>query len=493
MKSSNIFHTMLLLVFLISVSACTNTSKFLDVNVNPNTPSKSTVELTLPTAQMNTAYSLGNQYQITGGFWAQYWTQGPTANQYNNLDRYAVTASDFNVERPWSALYAGALADYQYVIDEATKTPEIAKTKGNHAAIAKLMQAYTFQLLTDLYGDIPFSEALKGEKNPAPRFDSQETVYNGLIKLIEEGTAVINEDTEYHPDAEDLIFHGDMHLWKKFANTLKLKVYMRLSKVKPAFAQAGIAALATAEFLETGEDAKIDFTTTTYNRNPLNTTFPALGTGNILASSTSIQYLNSTNDPRVGAFYKQATSGNNRNTYVGLRQGEGKSVVYPSTVLATDWSSSGDLVTGQTAPVIFISAAESYFLRAEAAVRGWLGGGNAKALYESGIKASFTRLGVQGATAFIAQPSIAFPEGGSTNDKIKAIITQKWVAMNGSQTIEAWTEWRRTGYPDFLMVSTYNQTAGKMPQRLPYPSSEVTRNANIPALKTILDPVWWQQ
>jgi len=153
------------LTVMIAVSSCKK--DFLDVNVDPNNPTKAAIELVLPTAQGYAAYNLGNPYQILGGYWAQYWTQGPTGSQYQAYDQYSINSGTFDAR--WINMYAGPLNDLKYIVDEGTKTGSV-----NYAAIGKIMQAYLFQVMTDLHGDIPFSDALKaGEGNIAPKYDSQ--------------------------------------------------------------------------------------------------------------------------------------------------------------------------------------------------------------------------------------------------------------------------------------------------------------------------------
>jgi hypothetical protein len=219
MKTIRIILVASALLALFTVSSCKK--DFLDVNVDPNNPTKATVDLVLPTAQGYAAYNLGNPYQVLGGFWAQVWTQGPTGSQFQAYDQYSITSSSF--DRQWINMYAGPLNDFKYIVDEATKNGN-----KNYAAIGKIMQAYLFQVMTDLHGDIPFTEALQaGSGLISPKFDSQEKVYDGLITLVNDGIALIDESSTLHPGTDDFFYHGDMHQWRKFANTLKLKIYLR--------------------------------------------------------------------------------------------------------------------------------------------------------------------------------------------------------------------------------------------------------------------------
>ena len=478
----------ILLAGLLMLGACEK--DFLDVNKNPNQPEQVEAKQILPTSIAHTAYVMGNEYQIIGGFWAQYWTQGPTGSQYSIYDQYLISNTTF--DRPWSDLYSAPLMDLKDII----RKTENGNSK--YAGVAKILQAYIYQVLTDLHGDIPFTEALKAEDGIfAPKYDSQQTVYDGLIPLVDEGINLINSYTgdDIYPQEDDFIYHGDMDLWLKFANTLKLKIYMRQSEIRPGLAQTGITALAGngIGFLEDGEDAEMQFIDQLFGQNPLYMQIASLGSFNILASNSGLNYLINNNDPRVDAFYRRATSGDSAGTHNGINQGQGKEPNFGGPDVVSGWFSKPSfVVAGPESPVVFMSAAESYFLQAEAVARGWMTG-DAKALYESGITSSFTRweFDATEASAYYAQPAIDYPVAGTIPDQVKAIVTQKWVSMNGTECAEAWTEWRRTGYPDFLIVSLTSQIGNFFPGVLLYPNSEQTLNPNTPPQHNVKDKVWW--
>ncbi|MEO7984542.1 MAG: SusD/RagB family nutrient-binding outer membrane lipoprotein, partial [Bacteroidota bacterium] len=327
---------------------------YLDINVDPNNPTQASVDLVLPTALGYAAYNMGNPYQVLGGFWAQVWTQGPTASQFLAYDQYSITSTTF--DRQWISMYAGPLNDFKYIIEEASKAGN-----NNYAAIAKIMQAYLFQVMTDLHGDIPFSEALQAGKGViAPKFDSQQEVYDGLIKLVNEGLALIDETSSQHPGDDDFFYHGDMHQWIRFANTLKLKIYLRQAYVRPSVAQAGIQAMyaAGAEFIDQGDEASLPFTNVTFNQHPLFAQINTVGEFNILASQTALGSMLSLNDPRVDVFYKRATLAPNAGNQVGIVQGNGRNLPNPASLNDRQFSKPGAAVGGPggpTARVIFIS------------------------------------------------------------------------------------------------------------------------------------------
>ena len=496
MKKANKLFILFAAFTLLGITSCKK--EFLDVNEDPNSAKDANVEYLLPTAIGYSAYVMGNQYQIVGGLMSQYWTQGPNGSQYLKEDAYILDANLSDI--PWKSMYSGPLNDLAYMIKKAN-----TENKPNYAAIGKILMAYDYQVLTDLHGDIPYSEALKGilddgsNGSLSPKYDKQEDIYKSLIAMVTEATDTIwNTTSAITPGGDDLIYGGDMNLWAKFAYTLRLKMLLRISKVDPAYAQTGIASLYAEGpvFIEDGEDAAMQFTTATYNQNPLYVTFGALYKGNLVASNTSVNFYTNNNDPRIDAFYDAATTGGLAGSHSGVDQGNGENILNATTQF-TDFSLPGVAVGGPNSegdvPVIFMSDAESYFLQAEASALGW-SGGDAQTEYENGITASFVHWGftMGDAANYIAQPAIAFPSGGTTDDQIKAIITQKWASMNGTEDAEAWTEFRRTGYPDFLVPSVSSVLpAGEFPARMLYPSSELTGNPNVPAQPLVTTRMWW--
>lgn len=460
--------------------------KALDINQDPNEVSEVTAELLLPSTQVFLANTVGVNMQIYGGIWGQYWTQNPNSSQYREIERYQPTAPDF--DRPWTNLYAGAGTDLKNLEEIAA-----ANNQKQYQAIAMLQRAYLFQLITDAWGDVPFSEALKGDPRDGgivnPKYDAQAQIYDGLLALVDQGLGLIDPSDPGAPGSDDLIFHGDMEMWEKFGNTLKLRMLIRLAYVNPGKAQAGIAAMSGASFLDIGEDAEVTYTSG--SPNPL---FAEMvgnrRTQNLVASSTVIDSMNSNDDPRIGIFFEPASGG----VYSGIKQGN-----FNTTVPAGSYSIPSPNVGGDaqndasaTAPVKLLTGYESKFLQAEAAARGWLSG-DAQSLFEEGIIANFISWGLTEADAddYIAGSYWGtYPTGGSVPDQIRHIITQKWFSMTGNQGFEAWTEWRRTGYPDFF-VKSVEAIISSFPVRFLYPDVEITRNLNFPGTKPVSERVWW--
>lgn len=483
---------------------------FFDINESPNSPKILKIEEVLATAELATGQAVGNDLKIGGGIWAQYWAQNYNASQYKAYDQYNITNEAQRAA--WILLYSDALTDLNYIIEHATQ-----EGKANYVAVATILKAYNFHILTDAYGDIPFSEAGKGaEGNFYPKYDSQKDVYNGIIAMFKDGISKIDLASDVHPGAEDLIYHGDMNLWKRFANTGLLRVYMRLSNVDPAKAQAGIAELSAsgakfidnATFTKAGsQTAKIDYYTTGGNTNPLYASFIALtNTRNIVASATGIKAFSNLGDDRLTVLYSPSSGTSYLgipNGYLGLPNTGGFPTPPANLSYAGSITGAYPDASSATAPVILMSDYESRFLQAEARERGWLtSGAPAQELYEDGIALSYVALdlALDSTSSFpyyISDPGVEY---SSQPDKIKAIYFQKWYAMCGLQNFEAWTEGRRTGYiadnmgnfgSGSFFTRSLNAGGFGLPARMLYPQAEVNSNANFPGQKSLSDKLWW--
>jgi hypothetical protein len=484
------------LVFSLLLYASSCGDDFLDVNVDPNNPSDAPVNLVFPAAVGSTASVVGGWYAILGGLWSQHWTQNNTSNQYKDFDSYNIQPTDLDFS--FQETYSGALNDYNFVRKKAMATQD-----WNFYLMATIMQAYTFQNLVDLYDQIPFNNALQGnEGNINPTYLAGEAVYDSLIVRIDEALAKdLTVRTSTDPGNADIVFQGDMEQWVRFANTLKLKIYLRQVYARPQVAEAGIKALYTsgAEFLTEAAAVGI-FQDQPSKSNPLfesdqrqlNTT------NNLKASTTLFSFLQTRNDPRLDAYFIAPATG-----HKSLDQGnfEAPTSVIPANTL------SGVRINA-TDPVYFISTAESYFLQAEAVLRGW-GTGDAKALYDSGVAAAFEQEGLNGTTFYGAGGAYEFPVAGNQEQKLEAIIVQKWVALAGTfQGIESFFEQNRTGYPRISPVPASNAayipgqltysvegvTPGQQfPRRLLFTDTERSRNPNTPAQVPITEAVWWDK
>ena len=463
--------------------------KQLDINVDPNYPlvSQGSPKLVFPAAVMSTVGRTGAELNIIGGIWSQFYSQSASSSQYRTIDAYNLQSTDYN--GPYSELFSGALNNYQYVLDSA-------KSQGdwNFFLMATVMKAYTAQVLADLYDKIPYSQSLQGKANLNPAFDEGFAIYTDLLSKID---TALNKDftakTNTYPGTSDLVFGGNMDLWKQFANTLKLKMYLRMVNAKPAEAKAGIEKLyaSGAKFLD-ADAAVTGFTVTpdkqnpfyAYNKQRLNTK------SNLRASKTFVSWLQANNDPRIEFYFGTATP-------VVIHQGD---------YLGTSYGKATVLVQSETDPVNMISAAESYFMQAEARLR-YFAGDQTQALYDKAVEAAFAETGYDGSSFVAPGGEYEFPAAGSEDEKLEAIMVQKWAALAyGTHALEAFFERNRTGYPkasavystspayipgQFVFSPTGVNAPGAFPKRLVYPDVERSRNRNTPPEEPITKPVWW--
>jgi len=515
----------------LGASSC---KKYLNVNQNPNISQTATVKTLLPAAQLYVASTVGVDLQINGCIWGEFWTQDPGANQYRQLEQYAPNQDYFST--PWNNLYEAGENFFQlYKLADSQK-------KTQYMAIALVMEAYTFQLITDAWGNAPYTQALKGQfadsNITSPKYDSTRTIYFGIIANIDSALSLMNPTAAVLPGADDLVYGGNMTQWEKFAYTLKLRIYMRMSEIDPIDAQAGITAIYTdpkfqqVGFIGQGDDAFIGFGYNTNNESPLYSEELGLGQGvqNLVGSNTCIDSMNSNGDPRAYLFY-EGTSSSSGTNIVGIPQGD-----YESTTLSTAFSIPNVYVAGDAAnsssgkaPVNLLTSWESYFLQAEVVAKGWQSsssGYSDDSLFYHGIMASFNYYSTQLTAAYstfftnigfplpltssVYQDYISgawlqngiggtgvgywtvYPTTGTFAQKQRFIITQKWFAMCGNQGFEAWCERRRTGYPDFFVLSPNSLIGPTYPERFLYPTSESSRNLNFPGLQALTAPVWWQ-
>lgn len=461
-------------------------SKINDINKSPNNPpiELATAQVLFPSGVMSTAGQVGGELDIIGGIWSQYWTQSPIANQFKTIDSYNLQRQDFN--GGYNELFAGALADYQLAITKAKD----AKLY-NFYLMSTVMKAYTYEVLVDLYDQVPYTEAFQGAAKLNPKFDDGFTIYKGLIAEI---NAALATDYKGAPfvgnDAKaDFLFGGNMDNWRQFANTLKLKMYLRMVNTHAADAEAGIRALyaANADFLTIDAGVNL-FTDATDQRNPIYAyTVFNLGGNDLRASKTLSSWLIENKDPRATVYFGTANP-------ISVDQGN---YTAPQSAQPTYYSATAPAFKA-TDPVYFITAAESHFLQAEAGAR--YGVTAAGAEFKAGVDAAFAQYSLTAPTT----AAYTYPNG-TLQTNLKAIIYQKWASFPNSHALEGFFDQQRTGYPELSTVysldanyipgqwvySKNGVTGGRLPKRLVFPDSERSRNSSTPAEVPITTPVWW--
>ncbi|MBR8721369.1 hypothetical protein IX307_002561 [Bacteroides pyogenes] len=498
----------LTIFMLISTSGCQD---WLDVNHDPNVLEEiPDSKVLLPVAEVGLANNLmGWDIGFAGGFWSEYWTQTYTASQFKFLCEYNETG--FNTA--YNSLTAGVLAD----LDKIKKLSLESQSKGNYY-VAEALSIFTWQIITDLWGNVPYSEALKGSEGiSSPKFDKGEDIYADLLKRVEEllkvdlsGAMVTSE--------YDFIYAGELEQWKLFANSLKLKLMLRLSET-PQYDNAKTLAFVKANrFL--AKSAKIAGSVWVDGqegkRHPMRE-FEAgeanyLST-NVIACKNFIDYLRNNNDPRISQLF--TFSDPKAGTYRGAFFGDFDSKV------ASDGSTTDNKVAYSKikfAPdmdLMIMSDWEVSFYIAEVYARA---GDQAKAkeFYEKGVKASLQQHGIT-ETNIVEGEGYAVWKGGEQEEMIEQIGMQKWVANAHYQHVESFLERNRTKYPaiydidiklkrqkaysDPLLIGhltiSVNGRAklnGGLPVSPLYPDAVMTRNENKPDQKADLkEKVWWDK
>lgn len=504
----------------LAIAAAGCTGDFEEINKNPFEPSDLTpYDYALGSSIYNICNTVRssdvNQYQLVeslmGSVLGGYFSDGngnftmsfARCNPSNNWSRVLMEANKNSII---PSLYTN-LALIESASEQSGSTVALS--------IGKIVKVAAMSRVTDTYGPIPYSK-VGYDGNILTPYDSQEEVYNLFFKELTEAIADLyaQRGSALNPLIDD-VYRGDVSKWVKFGNSLKLRLALRISYANPTLAkQMAEEAVdpANGGVMETVADNAVYDHFTTGN-NPIYVS--TIGYGNDSRPAADILcYMNGYNDPRTG---KYVTASNWKDedgaymtdpagqplTYVGVRRGW---TTYDRDGWALKMSQIG---VGAKDPVIWMTAAEVAFLRAEgAAVFGWSMGGSAGDFYNNGIALSFEQYGVDGADAYMnddtsipaafTDPSNANPWNGSlpavtikwdesatAEQKQERIIVQKWIA-NWTLGIEAWCDVRRTGYPKLIPVA-YNGSGGVVstelgPQRLPYPQEEYTNNgANVQA------------
>jgi len=501
----------------------TSCKKYFDINNNPNQATSATPQLLLPQALTSTGSTLStfNNYgaQLVG-----YQANAGGYGGFGTSITYNFAASDFSAL--WSSTYDN-LEDYQAIINQtSTQLP----TLGYFNAVAKIMRAHDFELLVDAYNDVPYVDALQGLTNLTPTYTSGTTIYASLADQLDSAIALINSTAAVTTvpitkisSSIDVLFHADMKKWKQLANTIKLRLMIRGGS-KVTFKNTSFS---SDGFLTSDALVNPGFTRDNNRQNPSWNSWGFAYTGGDankawVPTIFILGYYDGTilsDDGRGSvAFYQFPATGANQLGY--------ESVDNPKCPSGSFWYSGSDrggtsagnspgILKGPDAGFPIITAAESYFLQAEAAVRGIITGG-AKNLFNTGIMASYNYLyqlpdgSIPADTSFSSVDKkmayldstyhadndgsylVNFDLATTPEQQIEAIITQKYIALNFVNSQEPWNDYRRTGYPKitngssdpnltFASTQSLSTRADKLPARVLYPSSEGSYNPrNVP-------------
>jgi len=432
-----------------------------DKNINPDAPADVPIKLMLPAIQQAIGYNLcGNDFVRTTNIWMQQF-DGVARQSYTEA-RYQLTPADVN--NIWNAVYTSILMNTSVLIYKSENTAGLYSPY--NAGIGRVMMAAALGVTTDIFGDIPVREALKGNQNVKPKFDSQEKIYDTIKVMLDKAIVDLGKASSENlvPVKGDVIYNGDVAKWKKAAYSIKARNAIQLSKVRTTTAFADALAAAANGFSSNSDDMTVPWESA--NQNPF---YQFMEDRNdIRMGATLVDLMKSISDPRIPYYVAKDGDGNYTGSAIGSQNEKA--------------SAPGDYIAAVTVSSVVMTYAELKFIEAEAYfMTAKLT--EAKAALQEAVKASVTR-----ATGSFSQSWYDANIGGKTLS-LDLIMTQKYIATFG--TNQAYADYRRVGIP--FMAVPPGAVLGSMPTRYPYPQDEMSYNgANVPDV-TISDKVWWDK
>jgi len=483
--------------------------KFLDINQNPNQPTHVGLAVILSAALQGSVNDLAIDFPSVTR-WDAYWSR--SGNYVPDVQTEAYSIPNNYTDAEWTRIYLTLNAYHNMEIQGKQQNLPF------YIAVAKLMKAFHFSILVDVYNDVPYSKAFDPLNSVHPAYDKGVNIYADLFKQIDSAiiyfdlakNTVTSQDQSYDGVYGTLSAGDEMDAWIRFANTLELKLLIHQSQVtsQAAFISSQIASIVAngRGFIGAGQGASVNpgYTNSTNKISPFYgffylVTAPTTNVAYYRANTYAVNFYNTTNDPRIGYFFDPVA---NTSTYAGNFDGD------PAAVPNSSTSAIGTgVLKGPTQSIWLLSDFESLFLQAEAAQRGWIAG-SAQTFYESAITQSFTYLylkadnstlsgdPVADATAYYTQ-GIANVDWAASANKLTAILTQKWAALDGINWEEAWTDFRRTGIPALPISASNTHVVPKIPIRFLYPQVELNTNgSNVPSLPAnaqFTSVIFWNQ
>lgn len=419
----------------------------------------------------------------------------------------------------WQGYYRNVIRNTRDVINRTKDVPE----RSNLMNMARILQAYAFMVLTDTYGDIPYLEGGGGYINQVffPKYDAQEDIYPSIIAELETAAAAL--DAGGRIETADILYGGDVSKWKKFGYSILLRAGMRLSKVDPGQAEQIAASAFQGGVITANADNAVMRHDNNY-LNPVGNTLNSTEAANFYMTEPFVEHLKANNDPRlvsIAVRYVGAKSGPEQvpaiasfdpADQVGMPMGHDNGTI-AGVATAKGLASFYDFtqidrlrLAGRTAPVYFVTAAQTNLLLAEARKIGWITTGpSAQEFYHNGIRAHMEQLASYGASSAVASSDIndyiaAHPLAADNPTAFEQINDEYWIAsfLNGP---EAFANFRRSGFPN-LTPNPFpgKDITGDFIRRLTYPNSEIsvnTDNVNAAISRMGADDldtsVWWDQ
>jgi len=473
---------------LVLLGAC-DTEKLNDLNIDPNVAEELDPGFIL-------AYT---QLQISGEEFENWRTQ--LIYQSTMIQHLAALATYWSGDKYlynqeysaalWDRAYTGYIKDLVNLVEITDPAVEGQEDYVNYFAMARVLKVYSFSRLTDIYGDVPYSEAGRGffDRNFFPAYDPQEMIYSDMLAELEAARGLFNEGAA-NPGIQDLFYGGNLDQWRKFTNSLMLRLGMRLTNVAPSMAEEFVTKALTGGVFESNADmAYIEHTDGPegINRNGIGEVFNWDGTNFTnddqgILSKTFVDWMQAHSDPRLeklswvrnGTEPRGLPNGYNTNTIQEFDP------LFTSIARRDDYSRINPQFVLRNSPMVFHTYAETEFLKAEAIERGWFAG-NAATHYAEGIRAAMTQYSIYGADLAVSSADIgAYLAANPYNpaDWQRQLAEQIWAATLLNE-YEAYANWRRTGYPELTPVNyPGNQSNGTIPRRLRYPIGEAANNAD---------------
>jgi len=453
-----------IIVFIIAIAFASCSSDLENLNQNIKDPAAVPGESLFTGAQKNLADQMVdlNVNINNTKLWSQY-LQETTYTDESNYDQTTRSIPDEH----WSVLYKDVLKDFneaaKVITNTTYTTPELEALKPNKLAIIEILNVFTYAVLIETFGDIPYTESLDSN-NLLPMYDDGETTYKALIGRLT--TAINNLDTSKESfDGADRIYNGDVMSWKKFAASLKLRMGILLADTDNAFAKSTVeSAVSSGVFTSNSDNAGYIYLSADPNTNPIHDNLVLSGRHDFVAAKTIVDMMNSLGDYRISSYFLPISDG----TYVGGAIGTEATFTAHSQVTPR--------IENAVEPGIILDYAEVEFLLAEAAARTFNVGGTAKEHYDKAIRASFEFWNASNIDDYLAQPNVDYATvlGASTATMPwkEVIGNQKWLALF-NRGHEAWTSIRLLDFP--IMAPAAEAVSG-YPTRYTYPVIEQTLN-----------------
>jgi len=430
------------------VYSCATDVAYEDLNRDPNNPTEVSSDALFTSATVSLFDQMESTNVNTNIFrlFAQYWTETTYVDESN----YDLVTRHIPLNH-WSEMYRDVLYDLQ----DAKILADTDAKKG----MITVLEVYTWQQLVDSFGDIPYTNALQGKEIPTPSYDDASSIYQDLATRINDAIGMLNPSEEGY---NDLIYNGDINQWIKFANSLKLKIGMRLADYDSAAAKdLAEEAFSGGLFTSNSDNATISYQTSNPNTNPLWSDLVESGRSDFVAANTIIDYMNELEDPRRPIYFAENLGSD---TYLGGTYGDNNTF--------GDYTHVGEKMHDPTFRGVLLEYSEVEFLLAVAREQNFSVGGEADEHYTNGITANMEEWGVEAAdiATYLAKTEVDYnTASGTWREKIGY---QFWLAMY-NRGFEGWSVFRQYDAPVFNIPVV---SGLPVPNRFTYPGAEQTLN-----------------